>query len=118
MTAFSDQNKNYTSELVRLNKYNLLAIGYEKLDVSTAGAKSLTVPAEAKYAEFTLESSVTSGIVVRHLELGDKTLPTATDGLGLTHLVTFDISGYPNLINFRAILATAGTHTLHVEYFK
>jgi len=35
-----------------------------------------------------------------------------------TTLDTFDITGAPNLINFRAIQVAAGTHTLHVQYYK
>ncbi len=111
-----DNSKSYLKELVRLNKYNLLACGYQKLDVSTAGAKSLTIPTDATYAEITLESSVTTGVVTRYLEYGGT--PTATDGMGLVHLTTFDINGYANLANFKIILTTAGTHTAHIQYFK
>lgn len=117
MSVYSDQSKNYISELVKLNKANLLACGYQKLTVNGTAA-ALTIPAGARYAEVTFESSVTSGVAARHLELGDKTLPTSTDGLAITHLLTFDITGYPNLLNFRIIQATSGTHTLHIEYFK
>lgn len=117
MNAYGNQSKSYLSELVRLNKYNLIACGYQKLTVNGTAA-SLTVPANAKYAEITVESSVTSGVVARHLELGATTLPTANEGLGITHLLTFDISGYPNLINFRIIQTQAGTHLCHVQYYK
>lgn len=117
MEQFGNQSKSYLSELVRLNKYNLIACGYQKLTVNGTAA-SLTVPDGAKYAEMTIESSVTSGVVARHLELGAGTLPTSTDGLGMTHLLTFDITGYPNLINFRVIQTQAGTHTLHIQYYK
>lgn len=117
MSEFGNQSKSYLSELVRLNKYNLIACGYQKLTVNGTAA-SLTVPAGAKYAEMTFESSVTSGVIARHLELGAASLPTSADGLGITHLLTFDITGYPNLINFRVIQTGAGTHTLHIQYYK
>lgn len=115
---FGNQSKSYLSELNRITKYNLLSCGYQKLNVSTAGAKSLTIPTDARYAEMTIESSVTTGVVTRYLLLGNKTLPTSTDGMGLINLTTFDITGYANLLNFRIILATAGTHTLHIQYYK
>ena len=117
MSEFGNQSKSYLSELVRLNKYNLIACGYQKLTVNGTAA-ALTVPAGASYAEVTLESSVTSGVVARHLELGATTLPTTTDGLAITHLLTFDVTGYPNLLNFRIIQTTAGTHTAHIQYYK
>lgn len=117
MSQFGNQSKSYLDQLVRLNKYNLLACGYQKLTVNGTAA-ALTIPTGATYAEVTFESSVTSGVAARHLELGDGGLPTTTDGLGITHLLTFDITGYPNLLNFRIIQATAGTHTLHIQYYK
>lgn len=114
---FGNQSKSYLSELVRLNKYNLIACGYQKLTVNGTAA-SLTVPDGAKYAEITVESSVTSGVIARHLELGTGTLPTTTDGLAITHLLTFDVIGYPNLLNFRIIQTNAGTHIAHIQYYK
>lgn len=115
---FIDNNKSYTRELVRMGKYNLLAIGYEKLDVSTAGVKSLTVPTNAKYAEISAESSVTASVPMRYKLLGASSLPTSSDGHFLNHLTVFDISGKSNLDNFRVIQTGAGTHTLHITYYK
>jgi hypothetical protein len=112
----SDQNKSYTSELVKLAKYNLIACGYEKLTVSTV--KSLTVPTNAKYAMIYIESDVTDSIVVRYLELGTVTLPTATDGFPRSHGELFDVQGYQNLINLRLIQTQAGTHLAHICYYK
>jgi len=110
-----DQSKSYLSELVSLAKNSFKAISYQKLTV-TGTAASLTVPNDAKYAEIRLESSVTSGIVVRYLITGGT--PTSTDGMGLTHLELFDITDYQNIINFKAIQTGAGTHTLHITYYK
>lgn len=114
----TDNSKSYLRELVRINKFNLTAFAYEALDVSSAGAKSLTVPTGAVYAEIRVESSVTLGIVLRYLMLGANTLPTSTVGLSLSNLDYFDITGYPNLLNFRVILTQAGTHTVHVQYYR
>lgn len=114
-----DTTKSLVRELVQINRYNLLACGYEKLDVSTAGAKSLAnIPANARYMEIRLESTVTSGVALRYLLLGDTTLPTSTNGMMISNYTLYDIVGTPNLINFRVILAQAGTHTLHVQYYK
>lgn len=113
---YGNQSKSYLSDLVRISRYNLLAVGYQQLTVAGT-AVSLTVPADAKYALLTVESSISTP-AIRYLELGDKTLPTATIGMSRTTLDTFDITGTPNLVNFRAIQIAAGTHTLHIQYYK
>lgn len=118
MENFGNQSKSYLSELVRLNKYNLIAFSYQKLDVSTAGVKNLTVPSGAKYAEISAESSVTATVPMRYKLLGAGSLPTASDGHAITHLLVFDISGKPNLDNFRVIQTGAGSHYLHITYYK
>jgi hypothetical protein len=112
----SDSGKSYLSELVSLSKRNLVAIGYEKITITTP-ASSFTVPADAKYALCVLESTAT-GIAVRYLELGGLTLPTTTTGLPRSNGDSFDIQGAQNLTNFRAIQAQAGTHVLNVVYYK
>ena len=111
---FGNQSKSYLSELVRLNKYNLLACGYQKLTVAGT-AVALTVPAGAKYADITLESTVTASVPVRYLI---SQAPTATDGKALNHLTVFDVTGRPNLEQIKFIQTGAGTHTLHIEYYK
>jgi len=111
---FGNQSKSYLSELVRLNKYNLIAFGYEKVSV-TGTAIGLTVPTGAKYADITLESTITASVPVRYLI---SSVPTATDGKAIIHLTTFDIAGKPNLDKIKFIQTTAGTHTLHVEYYR
>lgn len=113
---YSDQSKQYLQELVNLTRYNLTGCGYEKLSVAGT-AVALTVPSEAKYALCVLQSSITTP-AIRYLELGPKTLPTATDGIPRSDLDAFDIQGYQNLTNFRAIQVGVGTHTLHIQYYK
>lgn len=113
---FGNQSKSFLAELVKINKSNLLAFAYQKLTVSSS-VVALTVPEGATYALVTVESSLSTP-AIRYLELGNVTPPTSTDGMVRTTLDTFDITGAPNLINFRAIQVAAGTHTLHVQYYK
>ena len=112
----SDQSKSYLSELLKLSKYNLISNGYQKLTVAGT-AVSLTVPTNSRYALITVESTIATP-AIRYLELGDATLPTATDGMPRITADTFDIHGAQNLANFRAIQVGAGTHILHIQYYK
>ena len=112
----SDQSNSYLSELVSLNKRNLVAIGYQKITI-TGSVSSFTVPTDAKYALCVLESSAT-GVAVRYLELGGLTLPTTTIGLPRSNGDSFDVQGAQNLTNFRATQAQGGTHSLNVVYYK
>lgn len=96
---------------------DLIALGYQKLTVDGT-AKSLTIPAGAIYAELRLESDVVTQVAARYLMLGTTTLPTSTDGLALNNLDFFDINNGTNLVNFRIIQTTPGTHTLHIQYYK
>jgi hypothetical protein len=50
--------------------------------------------------------------------LGAADLPTTSRGLALNNLDFFDINNGTNLVNFRIIQATAGTHVLHIQYYK
>lgn len=109
------QNRNTLYRL--LSEKDSVAIGYQKLSI-TGTAQALTIPDEATYAELRLESDVTASVPVRYLMLGNDTLPTATDGLALNNLDFFDINNGTNLVNFRIIQATSGTHTLHIQYYK
>lgn len=109
------QSKNTLYRL--LSEKDSVAIGYEKLSV-TDTVKSLTIPSEATYAELRLESDVTASVPVRYLILGNDTLPTSSNGMALNHLDFFDIDNRTNLVNFRVVRTTAGTHTLHVQYYK
>lgn len=115
---YSDSSKSLLREQNNLTKYNFIAIGYEKLTVSGLTAQALTVPTETRYVEISVESSITATVPVRYLLLGPKTLPTTTNGLALRDGTFFDITGYQNIINLRVIEATAGTHVLHIQYYK
>jgi hypothetical protein len=117
MNEFGNQSKSYLSELVRLNRYNLIACGYEQLSVTGTATALLNIPADAKYALMEVESSLTTP-AIRYLELGDKVLPTSSTGIRRSNLDGVDISGYQNLINFRAIQIAAGTHKINVAYYK
>lgn len=113
MAVYSDSSKQYLQDLLKITNYNPVAIGYQKLTVAGT-AVGLTVPADSRYAVITVETTAT----IRYLELGASTLPTSTDGLPKSNLDVFDVLGYSNLINFRAIQTAAGTHTLHIQYYK
>lgn len=115
-----DNSKSYLNELIRLNKKDLISIGYQKLTVdATADGVSLTVPNDATYALMVVESNVTGAIAIRYLECGNTVYTVSTtDGIGRSHLDAFDVDGKQNLTNFRAIQTTAGTHTLHIQYYK
>lgn len=112
----SDQSKSYLSELLKLTKYKLVSNGYQKLTVAGT-AVSLTIPADSRYALMVVDSTIATP-AIRYLLQGDKTLPTATDGLQKLTAAEIEIEGYQNLINFRAIQVGAGTHVLHIQYFK
>ena len=114
----SDQEKQYLQELVKLNRTNLLACGYERITVdNTSGGKSLTIPTNAKYALCILESDA-EGIAARYLEVGPTTEVTSSNGIPRTNESAFSIEGYQNLLNFRIIQAQSGNHYLNVQYYK
>lgn len=112
-----DQAKEYLRKLVDLHNKKLVAIGYQKLSV-TGTVATLTIPSEASYAEFKLESA-DSGIAARYLICGGSTgTPAVADGISLSTLDVFDVNGRENLRNFKIIRVQSGTTTLHVQYFK
>lgn len=112
---FGNQSKSYLSDLVKIALNGFKAFAYQKLTINGTAAK-LTVPDGTKYAEIRLESTVTTSIPVRYLITGG--VPTATDGMAMNSLDLFDITDYANIINFSAIQTGAGTHTLHITYYK
>lgn len=112
---FGNQSKSYLDQLLKQNLNSFKAFAYEKVTV-TGAVTTLTVPDTAKYAEIRLESSNTTSVAVRYLITGE--IPTATDGMALNNLDLFDLTDYQNLVNFKAIQTAAGTHTLHVQYYK
>lgn len=117
MGVNSDQTKQYVNELVSLTKKNLVACGYENLTVAGTAVALASIPAEAAYALIVVESSITTP-AIRYLELGTKTIPTSVIGLPRSNGDAFDITGYANLNNFRAIQVAGGTHNLCVQYYK
>ncbi len=109
----ADQSKDYLKELLQLTRYNMIACGYQKLTVDGT-VKSLTIPTGARYALCVLQSSITTP-AIRYLEYGT---PSATDGIPRSDLDAFDIQGAQNLANFKVTQVGAGTHTLHIQYYK
>lgn len=110
----ADQTKDYLKDLLKLTRANLNACGYQKLTVA-GSVVSLTIPdPDSKYALIVVQSSITTP-AIRYLEFNT---PTATDGIPRSDLDAFDVQGYQNLINFKAIQVGAGTHTLHIQYYK
>lgn len=112
----ADSSKQFLNELLRITKTHKIALGYQKLTVDGT-VKSLTVPATATYALIVLESSIATA-AIRYLELGTVTPPSSTDGLSRLNTDAWDIHGYQNLTNFRVTQVAAGTHTLHIQYYK
>ena len=92
------------------------AIGNQVITVTGATPQTLTVPAQASYALIEVESTVTTGVVIRYWLDGSN--PTTTDGIGRTNLTAFDVTEYSNLKNFKVISTGAGTHKLMVQYFS
>lgn len=117
---FGNQSKSYLSILTRLGLNSFKTIGYQKLTVDgTVGGLSLTIPTGAKYARLSFESSIASTTVAaRYKTVGPISPVTATDGMQIRDGLVFDLIDNQNLVNFRVIQATAGTHTLHIEYGK
>lgn len=109
----ADITKDYLKELLQLTRYNMVACGYQKLTVDGT-VKSLTIPTGARYALCVLQSSIATP-AVRYLEYGT---PSSTDGIPRSDLDAFDIQGAQNLTNFKVTQAGAGTHTLHIQYYK
>jgi len=110
------ENLLYLRQLLQATRNSYKACGYQQLTVDGTVA-SLTIPTGAVYALMSLESSAT-GVAIRFLELGTKTPPTTTTGMGRSNLDTWDIVDTANLNNFRVVQAQAGTHTLNIQYYS
>jgi hypothetical protein len=112
----------YSNDLRRINTtllgIDLTACGYEALAFTTSGVKTPAVPAGTVYMEIRIESSVTTGIVGRYLNLGAVTAPSSTVGLAVSHMDFFDVAGQDAVNNLRIIQTQAGTHTAHIQYYK
>jgi hypothetical protein len=97
---------------------NNKAIGHEVITFNAASVFSLTVPDQARYALCVLEEvgSTGSAKVIRFWLDGSN--PTTTVGIPKGDMEAFDIAGYSNLKEFRAIKVAGGSHTLTVQYFS
>lgn len=102
------------------------AVGYEKINVTSAGVVVLTPTAHSKpedkpyFALITpvLDSTATVTTSAINFRL-DGTAPDATNGLILGQGGMLMLSGFDQISNFKAIATEAGkTHTLRVQYFK
>lgn len=107
--------------IVRSLNPNIVGVGYQKLSVTDAAAVSLTAPEGTKYCEIMVESATTTGFVVNYLNsmsAGSVVLPTATDGIPVSHGTLFDIQNSDGVTNFRAICRAGLSATLHIQYYK
>jgi hypothetical protein len=83
---------------------------------------TLTVPSNAKSCIIGVEQDVTGdvslvGKCVRFYESGS--VPTASNGMFLGNLDTYEIKNYENMLRFKIIGTEAGkTHTLQVLYYE
>lgn len=116
MSEFGNQSKSYLSELVKYAKNSFKAFAYENLSISSAAVFTPTIPADTKYAEIVLESSITATVPIRYRIDGG--VPTTTNGMPLNHLDRFDITDYANLNNLKFIRTGAGTYNVHITYYK
>jgi len=113
---YGNQSKSYLSDLLKLGNNSFKAFGYESITIDGT-VKTLTIPTGAKYAMYTVESSVTSGVIARYLE--NKSTPVSTtDGLALRDGSVGDITDAQNLAGFQITQAQAGTHVIKIQYYK
>lgn len=112
MTDFTPE---YYLKRIKQNALNPdVACGYEAITITNT-VKRLTIPANSKYALMKLVSDAT-GNAVNYLEF---LLPvTSSTGIPIADGTAFDVSGAQNLAAFNAIQIQAGTHVLHVQYYK
>lgn len=113
---FGNQSKSYLSKLVRHSDNGFKAFAYENLSISSAAVFTPTIPAGTKYMEIRTESTVTASVPLRYLITGG--IPTAVNGMALNHLDMLDFTDYQNIQNFKVIRTAAGTHNLHIQYYK
>jgi hypothetical protein len=112
---YADNSRQLLRQLISQSGTAVHAFSYEKITVDGT-TKNLTVPSGAKYALCVFESDAT-GIAARYLETKQTTINTST-GLALSNLDRFDITDAQNLSQFQITQAQAGTHVLHVQYYK
>lgn len=102
-------------ELVNLTRRSYLAIGYEKLTVDGTVKALASIPTDAVYADIQLESSIATPAIRYKI---DGSTVSATDGMFLLTGSQIDISSRENINRFRTTQVGAGTHTLHITYYK
>jgi len=112
---FGNQSKSYLALLARYANNSFKAFSYERITVDGT-VKNLTIPDGAKYALMVLESDVT-GVAARYLETLQTTV-TADFGLPIENGSGLDVTDTQNLSQFQITQAQAGTHYLHVQYYK
>ena len=113
---FGNQSKSYLDLLVRYGLNSPKSFAFEQITVDGA-VKTLTVPADAKYAICVLESDASSGSVARMLQ--NKSVPvSSTVGIPVNNGSIFEISDYANLDGFQITEIASHTTILNVEYFK
>lgn len=106
--------KDFLEALVRQSNKYYDAIGYEKITVD-GSIKSLTPTTGAKYAEIRVESSIATPAARYRI---DGVAPSTTDGMALVNLDVFDVTGPENLRRFKVTQTGAGTHVIHITYYK
>jgi len=100
---------------LRKNIYNSFkAFAYEKITVNNT-VKFLTVPDNARYAMMKFTSDAT-GDSANYLEF--KLPVDISNGIPVSGNTVFDVTDTINLVGFNIIQSQAGTHTLHVQYYK
>lgn len=113
---FGNQSKSYLSKILRHDTNAFKAFSYQNLSISSAAVFTPSIPDGTKYMEIRVESSVTASVPLRYLITGGN--PTSTDGMALNHLDLLDITDAQNIQNFKVIRTGAGTHNLHITYYK
>lgn len=114
----SDQSKEYLKEGLRIQRKQLIPSGYEQITVTGATPSSLDLTTvgkgkDAVYAEISVESAVAAPCA-RYKLFGTV---TTTDGLQLSNLDFFTLTGINCLSAFKA-LAVSGTTKLNIQYYK
>ena len=114
MSFLTDNSKTYLRELVRQGLNHLEAFSFESITV-TGSVATLTVPTGAKMAEITLVSTVTPGVAVRVRYDANPASGTGAPYYNTNRWVVYDMK---NLVAFKAIQESVGTHTLSVQYYR
>lgn len=97
-----------------------IAILFTQLTIDGTVRHLPSIPSDANYAIVTLESTVTTAIVVRTTEDGNST-PTTSFGMPKSHLDSWDILGAENIRNTLLIHSTGGsaaTNILNIQYYR